>query len=156
MVSYYRKNVCNPIAAPYVDAEFNDWVKMAFVDKITPEYKMRVDERYAHKGPQYSKEHDGVRNIKECYYYLMNDDGKIGVDFVIEFDNLKSSFSVLVKKLGLNVNLPELTQMRSNVRTHNGKYFNIKTYHEMYDNESVDIIYNNFKNDIKMFGYEYE
>ena len=86
----------------------------------------------------------------------MSDDGKIGVDFVIEFDNLKSSFSVLVKKLGLNVNLPELTQMRSNVRTHNGKYFNIKTYHEMYDNESVDIIYNNFKNDIKMFGYEYE
>ena len=47
---------------------------------------------------------------------------------------------VLVKKLGLNVNLPELTQMRSNVPTHNGKYFNIKTYHEMYDNESVDII----------------
>ena len=46
--------------------------------------------------------------------------------------------------------------MRSDVRTHEGKFFNIKTYHDMYNSESIDIISDAFQNDIKMFGYTYE
>ena len=61
--------MCNAISPAYVNDEFNDWVKMAFVDKITPEYKTRIDKRYSHKGPQYSKEHNGVRNINNDYIH---------------------------------------------------------------------------------------
>ena len=124
MVSYYRKNVCNPIAAPYVDAEFNDWVKMA--------------------------------NIDEVYSYIKDDDGKIGVDYVIDFKFLSIGFSCVMRRLGIDVQLEEIPQMRSDVKTHEGKFFNIKTYHDMYNSESVDIISDAFQNDIKMFGYTYE
>ena len=156
MVSYYRKNVCNPIAAPYVDAEFNDWIKMAFVDKETPEYKMRVDKRYSHKGGVYEREHDGIRNIDEVYFYIKDEDGKIGVDYVIDFKFLSIGFSNVMRRLGINAQLEELPQMRSDIKTHEGKFFNIKTYHDMYNSESIDIISKAFSNDIKMFGYTYE
>jgi|TARA_B100000073_G_scaffold273397_1_gene233234 hypothetical protein len=156
MVSYYRKNVCNPISVAYVDVEFNDWVKMAFVDKETPEYIPRVDNRYSHKGSQYSREHDGVRNIDECYYYMKDNDGFISVDYVIEFSNLSNSFNNIMRKLGIEVVIPELPHMRSNVKTHSGKFFKINTYHDMYNSESVDIINDAFINDITLFGYTYE
>ena len=45
MVSYYRKNVCNPVSDAWVNADFNDWVEKAFVEKSTPEYQDRIDER---------------------------------------------------------------------------------------------------------------
>jgi len=156
MVSYYRKNVCNPNSNSYIDAEFNDWVKMAFVEKSTTEYNERVDERYSSKGEGYDKLHNGKRNIDECYYHIKDEAGKIGVDFVIEFSLLKEGFDTLSKKLGIVSQLPEIPIMRSSVRTHTGRFFNINSYHEMYNSNSVDIIERNFKNDILMFGYEYE
>ena len=156
MVSYYRKNVCNPNSNAYVDAEFNDWVQMAFVDKCTPEHEMRIDNRYSHKGEVFSRQHDGLRDIDECYYHIKDDNGKIGVDFVIEFSLLKEGFGALSKKLGIASQLPEIPIMRSGVRTHNGRFFDINSYHEMYNSNSVDIIESNFKNDILIFGYNYE
>jgi len=158
VVSYFRKNVCNPSSPAYVDVEFNDWVKMAFVDKITPEYKTRIDERYSHKGPQYSKEHDGVRNISECFYYIKDKNNKIGVDFVIEFSELKKGLDTVLKNIELynSVFMTEIPQMRSNKKTHDGRFYNIKSYHEMYNSKSVDIIKKYFINDITLFNYEYE
>tara|TARA_A100001201_G_scaffold125203_1_gene109476 strand:+ start:626 stop:1330 length:705 start_codon:yes stop_codon:yes gene_type:complete len=157
MVSYYRKNVCNPISPAYVDVEFNDWVKMAFVDRVTPEYEKRIDERYIHKeNDVYRREHDGIRNIDEVFFYIKNENGKIGVDFVIDFSNISTGFKTVCKHLGIKATLKELTQMRSDVRTHSGRFFKIKSYHDMYDSESVDIIKENFSNDIKIFGYNYE
>ena len=81
---------------------------MAFVDKETPEYKMRVDERYSHKGGVYEREHDGIRNIDEVYYYIKDDDGKIGVDYVIDFKFLSIGFSCVTRRLGIDVQLEEI------------------------------------------------
>ena len=158
VVSYFRKNVCNPISPAYVNAEFNDWIKMAFVDKITPEYKTRIDKRYSHKGSQYSKEHNGVRNINECFYYIKDKNNKIGVDFVIEFSRLNEGFDTVLKNIELysRVSITEVPQMRSNKRTHQGKFYEISSYHDMYNNESVDIVRNSFINDVTLFNYQYE
>ena len=46
--------------------------------------------------------------------------------------------------------------MRSNKRTHQGKFYEINSYHNMYNNESVDIVRNSFINDVTLFNYEYE
>ena len=156
MVSYYRKNVCNPLSTSYVDIEFNDWIDLAFIKKETPEYIITVDDRYSHKGSQYAKKHDGRRDIEECYYYVIDSDGKIAVDFVIEFSYLKLVFKTLCNKLGIDTALPEFTQMRSDVKTHDGKFFNIESYHDMYNHKSIGIIEKAFENDILMFGYSYE
>lgn len=164
VVSYYRKNVCNPQSPSHVDADFNDWVKMAFVDRVTPEYQTRIDNRYSHKGPQYCREHDGVRNIEECYYYMSDKKGSIGVDFVIEFSTLEYGFSKVLEYLGLELphaisyytSLPKIKHMRSGIRTHRGKFFDIKSYHEMYNDESINIIEKTFSNDISIFKYKYE
>ena len=156
MVSYYRKNVCNPLSTSYVDIEFNDWIDLAFIKKETPEYIITVDDRYSHKGSQYAKKHDGRRDIEECYYYVIDSDGKIAVDFVIEFSYLKLGFKTVCNKLGIDIALPELSQMKSDVKTHDGKFFNIESYHDMYNHKSIGIIEKAFENDILMFGYSYE
>ena len=95
-------------------------------------------------------------NIDEVYFYIKDEDGKIGVDYVIDFKFLSIGFSNVMRRLGINTQLEELPQMRSDIKTHEGKFFNIKTYHDMYNSESIDIISKAFSNDIKMFGYTYE
>ena len=97
---------------------------------------------------------DGKRVLMVAY--IKDNDGKIGVDYVIDFEFLSVGFSNVMRRLGIDVQLEEIPQMRSDVKTHEGKFFNIKTYHDMYNSESIDIISKAFSNDIKMFGYTYD
>ena len=62
-----------------------------------------------------------TRNIDKVYSYIKDDDGKIGVDYVIDFKFLSIGFSCVMRRLGIDVQLEEIPQMRSDVKTHEGK-----------------------------------
>lgn len=79
-----------------------------------------------------------------CYDWLTLN-GKLAVDNILRFENLKSDFEKMCHKLDLpnDINLPHLN------KTHH------RHYTEYYDDELRDIVAKKYKNDIKHFGYEF-
>lgn len=79
-------------------------------------------------------------------FYII--DGQLCVDYVIRYENLTETFNELCDKLKLpRVELPHLkTGIRS---THHH-------YSDYYDEETRNIVMERHRNDIRLFGYEYE
>lgn len=78
-------------------------------------------------------------------FYIIDDD--LCVDFIIRYENLTNDFSEVCNRIGLdNIALPHL---KSGFR---------KGYHysEYYDDESKSIVEERHKNDIRLFGYQFE
>jgi hypothetical protein len=78
-------------------------------------------------------------------FYVIDDE--LCVDFVIRYENLAEDFQELCKRISLpKIELPHL---KSGFR---------KGYHysEYYDEESRNIVAERHRNDIRLFGYEFE
>jgi hypothetical protein len=147
MLSQYRKNVCNPKSLSYVKASFDDWLRDAFTHDISPDYEERTIDGLTHTNR---------RILSPCADWITGDDGKLMVDYIVHFENLEANCAELFEGLGLPMfELPELPQMRSNIRTHDGYFQKIDSYHEMYSNEGRHIVETRFAKDIEMFNYEF-
>jgi hypothetical protein len=87
----------------------------------------------------------GAWETNDRYYII---DGKLCVDFVIRYENLVDDFGALSKKLRLTqLSVPRL---KSGIRP--GQYH----YSQYYNDESKAIVDERHKNDIRLFGYEFQ
>ena len=77
--------------------------------------------------------------------FIINENGKNGMDEILHFENLKSEFKDFQKKY----NLQHLSLPHINSRKRLNK--NIKTY---YTQELADMVYHMYRWDYKMFGYK--
>jgi len=78
-------------------------------------------------------------------FYIIDDE--LCVDFIIRYENLANDFSEACKRIGLeNIALPHL---KSGFR---------KGYHysKYYNEESRSVVTERHRNDIRLFGYQYE
>jgi hypothetical protein len=81
----------------------------------------------------------------DCFYTI-NDE--LCTDFVIRYERLPEDYSEVCKKLGLpSSTLPKL---KGGIRK------NKFHYSDFYDEESIAIVADRHKNDIRLFGYEFE
>ena len=79
-------------------------------------------------------------------FYIIDD--QLCVDFVIRYENLSEDLMEVCKKVGLpSIDLPHLKTGFRQKRHH---------YSEYYDDESKAIVADKHKNDIQIFGYEFE
>ena len=79
-------------------------------------------------------------------FYIIND--QCCVDFVIRYEKLYEDLDEVCKRVGLpNITLPRLKGGIRQIGHH---------YSNFYDEESKAIISERFKNDIRLFGYEFE
>lgn len=76
-------------------------------------------------------------------YLLIYDRGRISVDFVGRYENLNEDWKVVQKKHQLK-NLPHLNQGKK------------KNWMDFYTRELADIVYERYKNDFELFGYQDE
>jgi hypothetical protein len=78
-------------------------------------------------------------------FYLI--DGQLCVDYVIRYENLDENLKEICRMIGL----PEITLplLKSGFRK---KSFH---YTEYYDDESIEIVAERHKNDIRLFGYKF-
>lgn len=87
------------------------------------------------------------RDYSEIYWFNQLDyisvDGKNKMDFMIRFDKINHDWIDVCTKLNIKVELPHLYNT-----TH-------KSYHDYYNNESIDIINQLYHRDIETFQFSY-
>ena len=77
--------------------------------------------------------------------WFLDENGKIAVDFIGKFENIRKDWHTVAEHLGIDAKLP-----------HANKNLNkTKHYTEYYTPELVDIIAKKFKTDIDYFNYEF-
>ncbi len=77
--------------------------------------------------------------------WFTDENGKVIVDFIGKFENLKADYNFVMRKLGIDKELPHANNGNSN-KMHYTEYYSTKTR---------DIIAKKFKVDIEYFEYEY-
>jgi hypothetical protein len=75
---------------------------------------------------------------------ITDENGKIIVDFIGRYETLEQDFKKVCKKLKIQANLPHINQS------------NKKDYREFYNEKMIKIVEKNFKEDVELFGYEFE
>jgi len=75
--------------------------------------------------------------------FLVDENGKVMVDFVGRFERLDSDFKEICSRIGIRTELP-----RINVS-------NDAPYQSFYDEESIELVAKTFKPDIDLFNYSY-
>ncbi len=75
---------------------------------------------------------------------LCNPAGKVMVDFVGRYENLADDFSYVCRILNLQTTMPYLNKSKH------------ATYQSYYDKETRHLIAEHFKDDIELFGYDFE
>ncbi len=80
-------------------------------------------------------------HFRPQYFYLVNFEGELIVDYIGRFENLDNDFNEICKKLGVTAELPHSNKSK---RSTYGKYF---------DKELQDIAYNFYQKDFELLGY---
>jgi hypothetical protein len=75
--------------------------------------------------------------------WLIDNDGKLCMDFIGRYENLKEDFSKICDILGRNIKLPHINKT---------EHLNYKSY---YDAETKQIVADWHRNDINNFGYTF-
>jgi hypothetical protein len=76
--------------------------------------------------------------------WLKNSKGKIPIDFICRFENLKDDFSFVCNQLGIkDKSLPTLLK------------FNYSNYRLSYDEELIDLVSKRYKEEIEYFQFEF-
>ena len=76
---------------------------------------------------------------------LIQNEGKILVDFIGKFENLQEDFNLICEKIKIkNFELEKINQ------------YNHKDYKLYYSDKDIEKVYNLYKRDIEYFGYKFE
>lgn len=74
--------------------------------------------------------------------FVTDESGKIIVDFIGRYENLKSDFDLVLQHLNLRAELPFLNKSKT------------KKYEDYYTSATADLIFNYYRQDIEAFGYQ--
>jgi hypothetical protein len=105
---------------------FKEWLKKTYGDFR--------EERYV----------DDPKMFQPQVEWLKDLNGEVSIDSILRFESLEEDYNSLKKELGLSSSLKH---------RNSSKKVDYSTY---YDDESVAIISNFFREDIKLFGYQYD
>jgi hypothetical protein len=130
-------------------------------DKVVSHYMHRVKKNYTNMGNGHISFKDWVKfcygPVKNLNYYdqikmfqpqvewLKDNNDKINIDKIIRFENLNNDFEEVKSILGIN-KISLIPHLNKTDR---------EDYKNYYDEESLNIIYNWFIEDIKFFNYSY-
>lgn len=103
-------------------------------------FKKWVQRTYGNQDPFY---YDNPKMFMPQIDWISDKTGNILVDKIVRFENLDNEFIEVMKILGKNVTLPHVKSSKR------------RKYVDYYDEETVTIIQNWFRQDIKHFGYEF-
>jgi len=133
VVSCWKNKVC--------DREGDNTVRLKHgIDKNTP-FKEFV--KVIHGIPDIRAD----RHILPQHKFLVDKKGKLIPDFIGKFENLEKDYKYVMKKLGVK-NPPRLPRENKSKRK--------KSYRSYYDEETRRLVYERYKKDFELFGYNKE
>jgi chondroitin 4-sulfotransferase 11 len=170
----YAKDVKRKVSA----STWKDYFKFSFVrnpwDKMVSQWwynghpKVRGRNIYTSKVKTF-KEYilyfaEGGRisaNNPRCTPWLVDDSGKILVDFVGRFENIEEDFNFICQQLTppkheQNKLWPPKLPHRNQSKNKHRNEWTDKPYQDYYDDETKEIIAREFEDDINLFGYKFE
>ncbi len=109
-------------------------------DKSHPEHQMMVDMPNFDKYIEWRVRPENCRLQKEFFY---NQAGECLVNFIGKYEDLHQDFQKICTQLNIKAALPHLNKSKKN-----------KSYLNYYSPKSIDLIYEHFQEDLKVFGYE--
>jgi len=130
---------------------FNNYFKFAIVrnpwDRVLSEYFF---DRNAYRKKNPISFEDFVKNLNYFHRYdqmsfISDNEGKILVDYVGKYENLKKDFIYICKKIGIK----KITLSAVNITRH-------RHYSTYYTEELREIVGNIYKRDIETFNYTFE
>ncbi len=156
------------IASEYVDcgylnpSEFNSLFKFSFVrnpwDRLVSKYEFWKTTQMARRNVDFKSflfKHfptpdmgDRYRHIIPQYQFLYDENGKLLVDFVGQFERLQTDFDTICKNLSIIGH--------STMLPHRNRAVNRRHYVEYYDEESFEFSRTFYKQDIEIFNYTFE
>jgi hypothetical protein len=139
-------------------AQYSAYFKFGFVrnpwDRLVSRYhylKRNTSHRHsrlvnAMSGfPEYVRwEMDRNMRLTHQHAYLCDKEGRLIVDFVGRFENLRDDFVRATEKIGITTSLPHLNATES------------KDYRKFYTPELRDTVADFYKRDIELFGYDFD
>lgn len=152
----------------FAPSTFKEYYKFAFVrnpwDRLVSTYSFLMkggitekDKKWAEENimhyPDFTsfvKEWVNDTNIRKSlhfqyqFLFLKDKKGEIAVDFIGRFENINEDFKLVASKLGIN---RELNKTNSSQRD--------KGYKQYYTEETMRIVENVYKQDIKLFNYKF-
>lgn len=103
----------------------------------------RTVSRYFWKFDTFDKER--FKQVINWHEYRAQKFDYEGCDFIMRFENLQEDFNTVCDKIGIeHIELPVMNKS------------NRGDYHQYYDDETREMVYNKFKEDIDDFGYTFE
>lgn len=136
--------------------KYNDFFKFTFVRNPWDwqvslyEYMLQSENHYQHELIASMKSFEEYiewrvtqdKNLQKDF--LVDDKGKIIVDFIGTFEKLDRDFQNICETLQLSEKLPHVNKT------------NRRNYQSYYNDNSKNMIYEHFKEDIEMFHYDFE
>jgi hypothetical protein len=83
-------------------------------------------------------------HFRPQYHYMLDNKGKVQLDFVGYFENIDEDFAHIIQRIGVNCALPKL-----NTNKH-------PSYTEYYTDETINIVAEVYADDIKLLGYSFD
>lgn len=151
----FKHATASELIKQYGKNKFNDYHSFAVIrnpwDRLLSLYHWSYGGTYNKKKflnmiPKKINNMKSKRVVWSLNRYVCDNKDNIIIDTLLDFDNLQHEFSSLMKKL--NIGEYELG--------HINKGRNKKNFREVMDQETIDLISTNYKNEINMFWGEYE
>ena len=140
----------------------NPWDRMIseifYLNRVCRWFALRYKEHFASQDISYIIE-DCCQNYAGLHHgiwgghfapqicYLQKDKRNFGLDFVGYFENLQKDLEHIINLRGLAINFSiDSAPVNTTKHDHYSKY---------YDNKSIDAVFKTYKDDVKLFGYEF-
>lgn len=93
---------------------------------------------------------DNLNNLTNDVQLILDQkDYRVGVDFVYRFENLETDFQFICETIGIDARLPPKEE------SYAGVDFKDETFRDHYNQDSIDVIAEINKDDIREYGYTF-
>lgn len=146
----------------------NPWARLVSEYRYQPYYVQVYDfKTFVFKKMPKPGWSDAYRHVMPQLDYLVGDDGRLLVDFVGKYENLRSDFATVCQSLGIadgrlpdvnrtNVDKKRMTRHRLHGMVRGRfKIFDSHDYRSYYDSETRDYVAALYAGDIKAFSYDF-
>tara|TARA_B100000287_G_scaffold246987_1_gene232165 strand:- start:204 stop:557 length:354 start_codon:yes stop_codon:yes gene_type:complete len=76
--------------------------------------------------------------------FILGDNGKINMDFIGRYENLENDFKTVCDRIGIQRQLPHHKPTKH------------EHYSRYYDEETIDLVYKKYKEEIEYFDYKFD
>ena len=130
---------------------YNLFEGQRIMNVVERDFKDQLDRNCTDWNARCKTLNDNLSTLTDDALLMLNQkDYRVGVDFVYRFENLETDFQFICEKIGIDARLPPKEE------SYDGVDFKDETFRDHYNQNSIDVIAEINKDDIREYGYTFE